>query len=60
MNLFCAKGYHDKCKGISRGNSSDRETFICTCDCHTATNNEILATKNQPNNSFYSKDEKEN
>lgn len=38
MNLFCAKGFHDKCKGISRGNSSDRETFICTCECHGITN----------------------
>ena len=50
MNLFCAKGNHDKCKGISRGNSNDRETFICTCDCHTATNIEFLVKLNSAKN----------
>lgn len=34
LNGFCKSGQHDKCPVKSKGTKSDRETFICVCDCH--------------------------
>jgi hypothetical protein len=34
LNGFCKAGQHDKCPAVSKGNRTDRETFVCLCDCH--------------------------
>jgi hypothetical protein len=49
MNLFCSMNKHDKCKGTGLGNSNDRETFICTCECHSATNTNLYKIVKEEN-----------